>query len=49
MSDAELADMGNRGLDLVKTRFNWQTTGALTRTVCDWVAAGGPRPECVEV
>jgi hypothetical protein len=39
--------MGNRGRDLVKTRFNWQNIGTQMRNVCDWVAAGGPRPECV--
>lgn len=49
MSRADLSDMGNRGRNLVKTRFNWQTIGAQMRGVCDWVAGGEARPECVEV
>jgi poly(glycerol-phosphate) alpha-glucosyltransferase len=47
ISGADLSAMGNRGRDLVKTRFNWQNIGTQMRNVCDWVAAGGPRPECV--
>jgi len=48
MSGADLADMGNRGRELVKTRFNWQIISAQMRTVCDWVAGGGPRPDRVD-
>jgi len=47
MSAADLTEMGRRGRDLVKARFNWQKIGAQMRGVCDWVANGGPRPDAV--
>jgi poly(glycerol-phosphate) alpha-glucosyltransferase len=47
MPRADLAGMGIRGRDLVKTRFNWQNIGTQMRTVCDWVSAGTARPGCV--
>jgi hypothetical protein len=45
----DLATIGNRGRDLVKTRFNWQSIGTQMRSVCDWVTRGGPRPDCIQV
>lgn len=47
MSGSDLIEMGKRGLELVKARFNWLSVGAQMRTICDWVADGAPRPNCV--
>jgi poly(glycerol-phosphate) alpha-glucosyltransferase len=47
MSSAELAGMGQRGLALVRTRFNWKDIGAQMQALSAWITGNGPRPDCV--
>ena len=45
MSDDDRRAMGNRGRNLVATKFSWPQIGEQMRSVCDWALGGGPRPE----
>ena len=47
MNDADLISMGQRGRELVKERFTWQTVAAQMSEVYDWMLRGGSAPECV--
>jgi poly(glycerol-phosphate) alpha-glucosyltransferase len=45
MSDDDRRAMGNRGRNLVATKFSWPQIGEQMRSVYDWALGGGPRPE----
>ena len=47
MSDADRADMGARGRQLVCDRFTWSRVAAQTRKVYEWLLGGGSAPECI--
>ena len=47
MNDADLILMGDKGRELVKARFTWQTVAAQMREVYDWMLGGGAAPGCV--
>ena len=47
MNDADLISMGDKGRELVKARFTWQTVAAQMREVYDWMLGGGAAPGCV--
>lgn len=47
MNEADLISMGDKGRELVKARFTWQTVAALMREVYDWMLGGGSAPGCV--
>jgi poly(glycerol-phosphate) alpha-glucosyltransferase len=47
MNDADLISMGDKGRELVKARFTWQTVAAQMREVYDWMLGGGSAPGCV--
>lgn len=48
LSAAEASRMGERGRDLIRTRFHWSVIGKQMAEVYDWLL-GGPRPSAVEV
>ena len=45
MSDADRRAMGNRGRNLVETKFSWPRIGDQMCSVYGWVLGGGPLPE----
>ena len=45
MSDADRRATGNRGRNLVETKFSWPRIGEQMRSVYEWVLGGGPLPE----
>lgn len=47
MSDDDLRAMGNRGRNLVETKFSWPRIGERMRSVYEWVLGGGPVPEVI--
>ncbi|HJW37741.1 MAG TPA: glycosyltransferase [Candidatus Udaeobacter sp.] len=47
MSDDDRRAMGNRGRNLVETKFSWPRIGEQMCSVYEWVLGGGPAPECV--
>ena len=47
MSDADRRAMGNRGRNLVETKFSWPRIGEQMRSVYEWVLGGGPLPEVI--
>jgi glycosyltransferase involved in cell wall biosynthesis len=48
-SDAERRQMGERGRDLVRSRYSWPAAAAEMLAVYRWLLGQGPRPACVEV
>lgn len=46
-SEAEHSAMGERGLDLVRTRFSWEQAATRFTTVYQWLLGGGSAPDCV--
>jgi poly(glycerol-phosphate) alpha-glucosyltransferase len=46
-SEAEHSAMGERGLDLVRTRFSWEQVAARFTTMYHWLLGGGSAPDCV--
>ena len=46
-SPNELRAMGNRGRELVESRYQWDTVAQDTLTLYRWLINGGPTPECV--
>jgi glycosyltransferase involved in cell wall biosynthesis len=49
MSDDDRLAMGNRGHNLVGTKFSWPQIGEQMRSVYEWVLGGGPQPESVRI
>jgi glycosyltransferase involved in cell wall biosynthesis len=47
MSDADRRAMGNRGRNLVETKFSWLRIGEQMRSVYEWVLGGGQLPEVI--
>ncbi|MGC2352101.1 MAG: glycosyltransferase, partial [Candidatus Udaeobacter sp.] len=47
MSDADRRAMGNRGRNLVETKFSWPRIGEQMRSVYEWVLGGVPLPEVI--
>ena len=47
MSDDDRRAMGNRGRDLVATKFSWPRIGEQMRSVYEWVLGAGPTPEVI--
>ena len=46
-SPAELRTMGERGRELVESRYQWDTVAQETLTLYSWLISGGPTPVCV--
>jgi poly(glycerol-phosphate) alpha-glucosyltransferase len=42
-----LRALGEKGRELVVTRFTWPRIAAEMKAVYDWVLGGGPKPACV--
>ncbi len=47
MSDDDRRAMGNRGRNLVETKFSWSRIGEQMCSVYEWVIGGGPLPEVI--
>jgi len=47
MSAAERQTMGGHGLALVKDRFAWAKIAVEMKSVYEWMAAGGIKPDCI--
>jgi poly(glycerol-phosphate) alpha-glucosyltransferase len=47
MSDDDRRAMGNRGRNLVETKFSWPRIGEQMCSVYEWVLGGGPLPEVI--
>ena len=47
MSDDDRRAMGNRGRDLVTTKFSWSRIGEQMRLVYEWALGAGPTPEVI--
>ncbi len=47
MSDDDRRAMGNRGRNLVETKFSWHRIGEQMCSVYEWVLGGGPLPEVI--
>ena len=47
MSDDDRRAMGNRGRNLVETKFSWPQIGEQMYSVYEWVLGGGPLPEVI--
>jgi poly(glycerol-phosphate) alpha-glucosyltransferase len=47
MSEGDLRTMGEKGRELVKQRFTWQTVARQMREVYDWMLGGGAPPSSV--
>jgi poly(glycerol-phosphate) alpha-glucosyltransferase len=47
MSDDDRRAMGNRGRNLVATKFSWPRIGEQMRSVYEWALRGGPLPEVI--
>jgi len=47
LTDAERAEMGHRGRQLVRERYGWRAIGDKMRAVYRWLVAGGEAPPCV--
>jgi poly(glycerol-phosphate) alpha-glucosyltransferase len=47
MSDDDRRAMGNRGRNLVTTKFSWPRIGEQMRSVYEWALGGGPTPEVI--
>ena len=47
MSDDDRRAMGNRGRNLVATKFSWPRIGEQMRSVYEWMLSGSPLPEVV--
>ncbi len=47
MSDDDRRAMGNRGRNLVETKFSWPRIGEQMRSVYEWVLGGGQLPEVI--
>jgi glycosyltransferase involved in cell wall biosynthesis len=46
---SDLSTIGQKGRDLVESRFCWPTIVAELASVYEWLAARGPRPPCVRM
>ena len=49
MSPERRAEIGRRGLDLVRQRFTWTTIASQLAEVNDWLLHGGERPAHVHL
>lgn len=49
MSEYDRKAMGEKGLNLVKTRFQWGKIGTDMKAVYEWLIGGGQPPSCVEM
>ncbi len=47
MSDDDRRAMGNRGRNLVETKFSWSRIGEQMCSVYEWVLGGGALPEVI--
>jgi len=47
MSDDDRRAIGNRGRNLVATKFSWPRIGKQMRSVYEWALGAGPPPEVV--
>ena len=47
LSEEERADVGRRGLEVVKTSFTWDMVSAQMHDVYQWMTGGGSAPHCV--
>jgi poly(glycerol-phosphate) alpha-glucosyltransferase len=47
LSQDERHAMGTRGRNLVERRFAWPTIARSFQAVYEWMAQGGPRPDCI--
>jgi poly(glycerol-phosphate) alpha-glucosyltransferase len=45
----DLAEVGRRGRELVRSQFSWPAIVSELRTVYDWLARGGRPPACVRL
>jgi poly(glycerol-phosphate) alpha-glucosyltransferase len=48
-SDAERAQMGERGWELVNQKFTWPKVAAEMLSVYGWLVGGGPAPASVQL
>ena len=48
MSDAQLAEMGERGWTLIESAYTWEYVARRMLDVYRWLAGGGPSPSTVE-
>lgn len=48
MSDEERRKMGEKGFELVKSRFTWNEVSSKMISVYDWILGGGEPPECIQ-
>ena len=48
-SEADLAAMGQRGRELVRTRFSWERVATMFSAVYDWMLGRADTPACVDV
>jgi poly(glycerol-phosphate) alpha-glucosyltransferase len=49
MSGDRRRELGERGLDLVRTRFNWEIIAGQLESIYRWVLGVGPEPKCVQL
>jgi glycosyltransferase involved in cell wall biosynthesis len=47
LSDAERAEMGRRGRELIAEKYDWHQCAKKMTDVYRWLAVGTPRPDCV--
>jgi len=47
MNDPALAAMGERGLALVRERYQWSSIAAQMNAVYQWTLGDGPKPSCI--
>lgn len=49
LTDAQRRLMGSRGRALVERHYTWSAVGGEMMRVYDWLAAKGPKPDCVQL
>ncbi len=49
LTDAERAEMGRRGAELIRREYAWPPLVAKMIAVYEWLTGAGPRPPCVEI
>jgi glycosyltransferase involved in cell wall biosynthesis len=47
ISDAERAEMGERGRRLIESKYTWPRVAEQMKLVYEWMLSQGPRPDCV--
>lgn len=49
LSKHELEARGERGTDLIRHNYNWESIGRRMATVYEWLSGRGPRADCVDI